>query len=45
LLSIVGIAICAVIGGADNWVDVEMFGQVKEGWLKTFLALPRNWLA
>jgi predicted transposase YbfD/YdcC len=42
LLSIVGIAICAVIGGADNWVDVEMFGQVKEGWLKSFLALPHG---
>jgi predicted transposase YbfD/YdcC len=42
LLSIIGIAICAVIGGADNWVDVEMFGQVKEAWLKTFLALPHG---
>lgn len=42
LLSIVSIAICAVICGADNWVDVEMFGQAKQAWLETFLALPHG---
>jgi predicted transposase YbfD/YdcC len=42
LLSILGIAICGVICGADNWVDVEMFGQAKQGWLATFLELPHG---
>src|SRR5512139_4130883 len=42
LLSILGIAICAVICGADNWVDVERFGQAKQAWLETFLELPHG---
>jgi predicted transposase YbfD/YdcC len=42
LLSIVSIAICAVICGADNWVDVAMFGQAKQVWLETFLELPHG---
>jgi DDE_Tnp_1-associated len=42
LLSIIGIAICGVICGANNWVDVEMFGQAKREWLETFLELPHG---
>jgi predicted transposase YbfD/YdcC len=42
LLSIISIAICAVICGADNWVDVEIFGQSKQAWLETFLVLPHG---
>lgn len=42
LLSVVSIAICALICGADNWVDVEMFGHAKRGWLESFLALPHG---
>ncbi len=42
LLDIVTIAICAVIGGADNWVEVAEFGQSKEAWFKTFLDLPNG---
>jgi predicted transposase YbfD/YdcC len=34
------IAICAVICGADGWVQVALFGQSKVKWFKTFLALP-----
>ena len=37
---IVAITLCAVICGADGWVDVATFGRVKEAWLRTFLALP-----
>jgi predicted transposase YbfD/YdcC len=40
LLDIVAITLCAVICGADGWVDVATFGRVKEAWLRTFLALP-----
>ena len=42
LLDIVTIAVCAVICGADSWVDVELFGQAKLPWLRTFLALPNG---
>jgi hypothetical protein len=42
LLDIIIIAICAVICGADGWVDVEEFGKTKRAWLATFLALPNG---
>jgi predicted transposase YbfD/YdcC len=42
LLDIVAIAVCAVICGADTWVEVEAFGQAKRAWLETFLALPHG---
>jgi predicted transposase YbfD/YdcC len=42
LLDIVVIAICAVICGADNWVEVELFGHSKESWLGRFLELPHG---
>lgn len=42
LLDIVTIAVCAVICGADSWVDVELFGRAKLAWLRTFLALPNG---
>ena len=31
LLDIVTIAICGTICGADNWVDIELFGQLQRG--------------
>jgi predicted transposase YbfD/YdcC len=42
LLDIIIIAVCAVITGAESWVEVETFGHLKEGWLKTFLDLPNG---
>ena len=42
LLDIVLIAICAVLCGAEDWVEVEAFGKTKKQWLKTFLALPNG---
>ena len=42
LLDIIVIAICGVICGADNWVDIEMFGIKKEAWLRQFLELPNG---
>jgi predicted transposase YbfD/YdcC len=42
LLDILVIAICAVICGADNWEEVELFGQSKEAWFRTFLDLPNG---
>jgi len=42
LLDIIAIAICAMICGADNWVDVENYGKAKQQWLKSFLRLPHG---
>jgi len=42
LLDIVAIALCAVICGADTWVEVEAFGRAKRDWLESFLALPHG---
>lgn len=42
LIDIIAIAICAVICGAEGWVDIELFGKSKLPWLKTFLELPNG---
>ena len=42
LLDIVGLTVCAVIAGADDWVHVERFGKAKADCLKTFLDLPNG---
>ena len=42
LLDIIVIAICAVICGADTWVDVELFGNAKLSWFQTSLDLPNG---
>jgi predicted transposase YbfD/YdcC len=42
LTDIVAITICAVVCGADTWVDIEAYGHSKAEWLKTFLALPNG---
>jgi len=42
LLSIVVIAICAVISGAESWDDVEDFGEIRADWFATFLDLPHG---
>lgn len=40
LLDIITIATCAVLCGADSWVEVELFGTSKQAWFASFLALP-----
>jgi predicted transposase YbfD/YdcC len=42
LIDILAIAICAVICGAEGWVDIELFGKSKLPWLKSFLELPKG---
>lgn len=34
------IAVMAVIGGANGWTEVALFGRSKHQWLATFLELP-----
>jgi len=40
LLEVITIALCAVICGADSWVEIATFGRAKESWFATFLQLP-----
>ena len=40
LLEVITMALCAVICGADSWVEVELFGRAKQSWFATFLQLP-----
>lgn len=42
LLDIVTIALCAVISGAETWVEVEQWGQSKVDWLSDWLVLPHG---
>ena len=42
LIDIIIITICAVICGADNWVEVAEFGKEREKWLRKFLELPNG---
>jgi len=42
LLDIIVIAICAIICGADDWTEVELFGNAKLSWLRTFLELSNG---
>lgn len=40
LIDILVITICAVIAGADDWVEIADYGRAKEDWFRTFLELP-----
>jgi predicted transposase YbfD/YdcC len=42
LKEMIVMAICAVLCGADNWVDVADWSEVEEVWLKTFLVLKNG---
>jgi predicted transposase YbfD/YdcC len=42
LIDIITIAICAVIAGAEGWVDIADFGEAKQDWFQTFLLLPNG---
>jgi hypothetical protein len=42
LIDILTLAICAIISGADNWVEIEEFGNAKIEWLRGFLELPNG---
>jgi predicted transposase YbfD/YdcC len=42
LLDIFILALCATLGGANGWVDVERFGKAKLDFFRRFLALPNG---
>jgi hypothetical protein len=42
LIDVIVITLCALIAGADDWVEIAAFGREKEQWFKTFLELPKG---
>ena len=42
LQDILVIAICGFLCGVDNWADMELFGNAKLAWFRTFLELPNG---
>ena len=42
LVDILTIRLCAVLCGGEGWTDMATFGQAREPWLRTFLALPNG---
>jgi predicted transposase YbfD/YdcC len=42
LLDILVIAVCAVLGEAESFEDIALYGRCKHQWLKGFLELPNG---
>jgi predicted transposase YbfD/YdcC len=42
LLAIISIALCAIICGADSWVEVAEYGQMQQDWLARWLEVPNG---
>jgi predicted transposase YbfD/YdcC len=42
LQDIIVIALCAVLAGAQDWHEIELFGRKRRGWLQGFLELPNG---
>ena len=40
LQSILAVALCATIAGADNWVEMAEFGEQHQDWFARFVPLP-----
>lgn len=42
LIEIIALAICAIVGGCDNWTEIEIFCEGKLDWFKKFLVLKNG---
>jgi predicted transposase YbfD/YdcC len=42
LLDILAVSLCAVLCGADDFTEIEEFGETREAWLRQFLELPHG---
>jgi predicted transposase YbfD/YdcC len=42
LSSMLVLALCAVVCGANSFVEIELFGRTREKWLRSFLDLPHG---
>jgi hypothetical protein len=41
-VSVITLALFAIVCGSDDWVQVELYGRAKFDWIKTFLDLPHG---
>lgn len=42
LSSMLVLSLCAVVCGANSFVEIELFGKTREKWLRSFLDLPNG---
>jgi predicted transposase YbfD/YdcC len=42
LIDILAISLCAMLCGADDFIEIEEFGETREAWLRQFLELPHG---
>jgi predicted transposase YbfD/YdcC len=42
LADMLTLTICAVVSGANSWVEIEEYGESKREWLASFLELPHG---
>jgi hypothetical protein len=42
LLDVIIMALCAVIAGADTWMDLATFARRRKDWFQRFLELPNG---
>ncbi len=42
LLEIFGLSLCAIMGGAETWIDVVHYADAKKEWLQKFLLNPQD---
>lgn len=42
LQDILVLSVLAVLCGADGWEDIELFGKIREQWLRKFIRLPNG---
>jgi predicted transposase YbfD/YdcC len=42
LVDILTIGLCSILSGGENFTEMELYGRIKEDWLKTFLELPNG---
>jgi predicted transposase YbfD/YdcC len=42
LLDILALSICGILSGAENWQEIEDFGNENKDWFSKFLSLPNG---
>jgi predicted transposase YbfD/YdcC len=42
LVDVLAIGLCSMLTGGEGFNDMQMFGEIKRDWLKTFLELPHG---
>jgi hypothetical protein len=42
LKSVLVIALCGIICGAEDWVSIARYGRLKKSWFEGFLDLPHG---